>query len=74
MSRVYKGTVVTFDAGTYLATVRPAGNLAGGVAIAGVPVARDIAAAEMAAGRTVVVVEWSDGNPADSCVAAVYVG
>ena len=67
---VRKGEVKSFDLGSYSATVRLAGSLA--VWLAGVPVARNIAAAEVQAGRSCAVIFFDDANPKDAVVAAVY--
>lgn len=73
---VIKATLVSYDAVGFLATVRPLGA-PGGASITAVPVSRLFAAtggaAEMVAGRTVVIAQFSEANPSDACVVAVYV-
>lgn len=69
---VRKGIVKSFDLGAYTATVQVAGSLA--VWLEGVPVARNIAAAEMVAGRSCAVIFFDEANPQDAVVAAVYTG
>jgi len=65
-----KGVVKAFDSGTYTATVQVAGSLA--VWLSGVPVARNIAQAEMVAGRQCAVLFFDEGNPSDGVLVAVY--
>ncbi len=48
-----RGRIVSFNAGTYLASIRLEGS--GAQSVSGVPVNRGIASAEMTAGRIVVV-------------------
>jgi len=67
---VRKGEIKTFDSGTYIATVRLAGSLA--VWLSGVPVARNIAAAEVQAARSCAVIFFDDANPQDAVIVAVY--
>lgn len=71
-----KAVLVSYDSVGFLATVRPLGAGAG-PAVAGVPVSRLFAAtggaAEMVAGRTVVIAQFSEADPTDACVVAVYV-
>jgi hypothetical protein len=64
------GTLRAFDSGTYKATVEVAGSIA--VWLAGVPVARNIASAELTAGRNVAVVFFDASNPNDGVVYAVW--
>jgi len=67
---VKRGVVKAFDSGTYKATVQVAGS---SVWLVGVPVARDIAAAEMVAGRNCALIFFDDeSNPNDAVLAAVY--
>ena len=68
---VCKGEVKAFDSGSYRATVQLAGSLS--VWLTGVPVARNIASGEMAAGRSCAIVFYDDANPNDAVVVAVYV-
>lgn len=67
---VRKAEVKSFDSGSYTATIRLAESLS--VWLAGVPVARNIAATEMQAGRSCAVIFFDDGNPMDAVVVAVY--
>jgi hypothetical protein len=59
-----------FDAGTYMATVQVAGSLA--TYLTGVPVARNIAAAELVNGRNVALLLFDPSNPNDMVVCAVW--
>ena len=65
-----KGTVKSFDSGSYKATIQVAGSLA--TWLQNVPVARNIPAAEMVAGRSCAVLLFDPANPADAVVMAVY--
>ena len=67
---IRKGVVKAFDGGTYKATVQVAGSLS--VWLAGVAVARNIAAGEMVAGRSCAVLFFDAANPQDAVVLAVY--
>ena len=67
---VRKGEIKTFDSGTYVAAVRLAGSLA--VWLSGVPVARNIAAGEVQAGRSCAVIFFDESNPRDAVIVAVY--
>ncbi len=68
---VKRGVVKAFDSGAHTATVQVAGSLA--VWLSDVPVARNIAAAEMVAGRSCAVLFFDEPNPEDSVLIAVYV-
>ncbi len=68
---VKRGVVKAFDSGAYTATVQVAGSLA--VWLTDVPVARNIAAAEMVAERSCAVLFFDEPNPQDSVLIAVYV-
>ena len=68
---VRKGEVKAFDSGSYRATVQLVGSLS--VWLTGVPVARNIASGEMAAGRSCAIVFFDDANPNDAVVVAVYI-
>jgi hypothetical protein len=59
-----------FDAGSYTATVEFEGSIA--VWLSGVPVARNIAGAELVAGRHCAVLQFDASNPEDAVVAAVW--
>ncbi|MEX0785924.1 MAG: hypothetical protein WD939_04750 [Dehalococcoidia bacterium] len=67
---VRKGVVKSFDATPYTASVQIAGSL--GVWLNDVPVARNIATAEMVAGRSCAVLFFDEQNPQDGVVIAVY--
>jgi len=69
---IRKGVVKSFDSGAYTATVQVAGSLA--VWLEDVPVARNIASVEMAAGRNCAVIFFDEANPKDAVLAAVYTG
>jgi hypothetical protein len=59
-----------FDAGTYMATVQVAGSLS--TYLTGVPVARNIAAAELVNGRNVALLLFDPSNPNDIVVCALW--
>lgn len=65
-----RATLVAFDAGTVTATVRYAGSL--DATVAGVPVSRAIAVAELVAGRRVAVARFAADQPGDVMVVGVY--
>ncbi|MBI1885430.1 MAG: hypothetical protein HYS09_03825 [Chloroflexi bacterium] len=65
-----RGVVKAFDSGTYKATVQLSGSLA--VWLEGLAVARNIAAAEIVAGRRCAVAFFDEANPKDAVVIAVY--
>ena len=67
---IRKGTVKGFSAVTYTATVQVAGSLA--VWLDNVPVARNIAAAEMVVGRRCALIFFSESDPRDALVVGVY--
>ena len=67
---IRRGTVKSFNSGTYEATVQVAGSLS--VWLGNVDVARNIPAAEMVAGRSCAVLFFDPGNPQDAVVIAVY--
>jgi hypothetical protein len=67
---IERGTLVAFNSGSYTATVRLAGSLSS--VVAGVPVSRGIASAEMVTGRRVAVAIFDAGNPVDAMVIGVY--
>ena len=67
---IRRGTLRSFDAGTYTATVEIAGSIA--VWLSGVPVARNIAGAELTAGRNVAVLQFDAANPQDAVLTAVW--
>ncbi len=65
-----RGELKAFDSGTYTATVRVAGSLA--TWLSDVPVARNIAVAEMQVGRRCALLFFVEPNPQDPVVIAVY--
>ena len=67
---VRRGVVKAFDSGSYRATVQVAGSLS--VWLEGVPVARNIGAAEMVAGCLCAVIFFDEANPQDAVLVAVY--
>ena len=67
---ILKATIRSFDADAYTATVQVSGSLA--TWLDGVPVARNIAPAEVAAGRACTVLFFDPANPSDAVVLAVY--
>jgi hypothetical protein len=67
---IRKGEVKASDSGSYTATVQVAGSLS--VWLEGVPVARNIPAAEMVTGRACAVLFFDPSNPKDAVVLAVY--
>jgi hypothetical protein len=66
---VYRGRVVSFNAGTHTATVRLDGSAAQTVAV---PTNRVIASGDMTAGRQVLVDTGDHNHPADFVVTAVW--
>ncbi|MEX1254047.1 MAG: hypothetical protein WEE64_06880 [Dehalococcoidia bacterium] len=67
---VRRGIMKAFDGTSYTATVQVVGSLA--VWLTGVAVARNIASAELVAGRRCAVLFFDDQNPQDAVVIAVY--
>ena len=67
---IRKGSLRSFDSGTFKATVQIAGSLA--TWLEGVPVSRSIPGAEMTAGRACAVILFDEANPQDAVVAAVW--
>jgi hypothetical protein len=67
---VFRGKVVTFDAGTHTATIRLDGS--GPQALAAVPTNRGIASGDMTAGRRVILDTGDHNNPADFVVTTVW--
>jgi hypothetical protein len=64
------GILRSFNAGAYTATVQFTGSLQ--QYVTGVPVARNIAGAEMITGRKVSVAFFDPSNPTDACLFAVW--
>ena len=67
---IRRGTVKSFDSGNYLAGVQIAGSLS--VWLDDVPVAANIAAADMEEGRSCAVLFFDNANPLDAVVIAVW--
>ncbi len=67
---IRRGVLKLFDSGLYEAKVQMAGSPA--VYLANIPVARNIAIAEMQTGRKVAVQFFDDPNPLGAVVIAVY--
>jgi hypothetical protein len=65
-----RGTLRAFDSGSYTATVEVAGSIA--VWLSGVPVARNIASAELTASRNVALLIFDPSNPNDAVLVAVW--
>jgi hypothetical protein len=68
---VRKAELKSFDSGTYTAAVRMDGGYK--VDLEGIAVARNLPSAEMIAGRSVVMQYFSDTNPREAVVIAIYV-
>ncbi len=67
---VKKAILKGFNSGDYTATIQLAGSYK--VYLEGVPVARNLPAAEMALGRKLAVIFFDEHNPKEAVVAAVY--
>lgn len=67
---IREGTLQGFSSASYEATVQITGSL--GVWLGGVPVARNIPAAEMVSGRRCAVLFFDAHNPRSAVVIAVY--
>ncbi len=65
-----KAVLKSFNPGDYTATIQLAGSYK--TYLGGIAVARNIAAAEMAAGRKVVVIFLDEHNTKEAVVVAVY--
>ena len=70
MAVLKKATIKSYDAATHKASVQIAGSLA--VWLDSVPVATDIPAADVQAGRSCSVLLFDDSNPADAVVLEVH--
>ena len=66
----YRGRLVSFSSGSYVASVRLDGSPA--QAMEGVPVSRGLPAAEMVAGRRVLLDTGDHNHPGDAVVTAVW--
>ena len=67
---IHKGTLKSFDSGTYKANVQISASLS--VWLNGIATSRAIAAADMIAGRNVAVLFLDPSNPSDAVVIAVW--
>lgn len=67
---IYRGKVVSFDAGTHTATVRLDGSAP--QTLAGIPTNRGIASGDMTAGRRILLDTGDHHNPDDFVVTAVW--
>jgi hypothetical protein len=67
---IKKGTLKSFDSGTYLATVQIAGSLS--VWLENIPTSRAIPASEMTAGHSVAVLFMDPSNFSDAVLIAVW--
>ena len=65
-----KAVLKSFNPGDYTATIQLAGSYK--TYLEGIAVARNIAAAEMAVGRKVVVIFFDEHNTKEAVVVAVY--
>jgi hypothetical protein len=68
--KLRKAELRSFNSGSYTATIRIAGGYK--VYLEDVSVARNLASAEMAAGRNVAVIFFDDNSPKDAVIVAVY--
>ncbi len=67
---IIKALLKEFDSSTYRAVIQPDGSHQ--AYLAGVETARNIPAAEMAAGRKLVVLLFDEYNPREAVVVGVY--
>ena len=67
---IRRGVLRAFSASTYLADVQVAGSLP--TLLINVPVARNLASAELVVGRKVALLYFDEANPDDAVVAAVW--
>lgn len=70
MTTIKRGTIKDYDAGAHRAAVQVAGSLA--TYLPAVPVAADIPAAAVVAGRDCGIVFFSDDDPEDAVVSTVH--
>jgi len=68
---VKKAILRSFDSGSYTATIEITGS--GKIYLEGVPVAHNLPAAEITAGRKLAVLFFDEHNVKDAVVVAVYV-
>jgi hypothetical protein len=69
-TEIHQGILRVWNSGTYTADVQLAGSL--WLHLRAVPVARNIASAEMVAGRKVAVALFDPTNPDDAVLFAVW--
>jgi len=69
-AQIHRAILRAFDSGTYLARVTLTGSLK--MSLSNVPTARDIAAADMVAGRFVAVALFDETKADDAAVLAVW--
>lgn len=67
---IRRGTLRSFDSGTYTATVEIAGSIS--VWLGGVPVARNIDTGTLTPGRNVAILQFDASNPQDAVLTAVW--
>lgn len=67
---IRRGTLKSFNAGTYRADVQLTGSLS--TYLTGVAVSRAIASGEMVTGRNLALLFFEEGNPSDAVVTAVW--
>jgi hypothetical protein len=67
---IYRGKIVSFSAGTWKASIRLDGSAA--QTLDGVPAARNIASAEMTAGRSILLDTGDHSDPADFVITTVW--
>lgn len=68
--KVKKAILKSFNSGDYTATIQISGSYK--AYLAGIPVARNLPAGEMALGRKVAVIFFDEQNPREAVVIAVY--
>jgi hypothetical protein len=66
---ILRGTLKSFDSGTWTASVQLAGSISNYVTV---PVSRAIDSAELVAGRSVAVLMFDASNPDDAVLTAVW--
>jgi alpha-D-ribose 1-methylphosphonate 5-triphosphate synthase subunit PhnI len=67
---IKKAVLKSFNSGDYTATIQLAGSYK--AYLEGIPVARNLPAAEMALGRKIAVIFFDEHNPKEAVVTAVY--
>lgn len=68
---IKKAIIKAWYSGSYTATIQISGT--GKTYLEGIPAARNIASAEMLAGRKVAVLFWDASNAGDAVIIGVYV-